>query len=84
MGDTVQIMQDAGYHFYNEIVLATAIGTAPVRARNTFKDKKVVKTHQNILFFTKGKEVAINKHLRAILERGQTATAHHDVLIFKK
>lgn len=85
VGDTVRAMQDAGYRFYNEAILATAIGTATVRARRTFdSSKKLVKTHQNVLFFAKGKEVAINKHLRELLLAGQTATAHHDVLIFKK
>lgn len=85
VGDTVGIMCAAGYHFYNEAILATAIGTATARARKTFdSSKKLVKTHQNILFFAKGKEVAINKNLRDILLSGQTATAHHDILIFKK
>lgn len=84
-GDTVRIMQEAGYHFYNEAVLATAIATASMRARKTFNTtKKLVKIHQNILFFAKGKEVAINKHLKEIILSGQTATAHHDVLVFKK
>lgn len=85
VGDTIQIMQDAGYHFYNEVILATAIGTATLRARKTFsKSKKVVKTHQNVLFFTKGKEIAINKALQEVLLEGRTATAHKDVLVFKK
>jgi len=85
VGDTVTIMQEAGYHFYNEAILATAIGTATLRARKTFSaKKKLVKTHQNVLFFTKGKEVAINKTLRALLEEGRTAVAHHDILVFKK
>lgn len=85
VGDTVRIMRGAGYHFYNEAILATAIATATVRARRTFDSgKKLVKTHQNILFFAKGKEVAINKTLRELLLNGRTATAHHDVLIFKK
>lgn len=85
VGDTVRIMQRAGYSFYNEAILATAIATATVRARRTFgASKKLVRTHQNVLFFAKGKEVAINKNLREILLAGQTATAHHDVLIFKK
>lgn len=85
VGDTVSIMQEAGYKFYNEIILATAIATAAMRARQTFgTNKKVVKTHQNILFFAKGKEVAINSALRELLLSGLTATAHHDVLIFKK
>lgn len=85
VGDTVRIMQEAGYKFYNEAILATAIGTAVVRARKTFDaKKKLVRTHQNILFFAKGKEVAINKNLKELLLSGQTATAHHDILIFKK
>lgn len=85
VGDTIKIMEDAGYKFYNEIILATAIATASVRARKTFDaNKKVVKTHQNILFFSKGKEISINKNLKTLLESGQTATAHHDVLVFKK
>ncbi len=85
VGDTVTIMQNAGYKFYNEIILATAIGTATLRARNTFDaSKKVVKTHQNILFFSKDKEVAINKALKEVLLEGRTATAHKDILVFKK
>lgn len=85
VGDTVRIMRGAGYHFYNEAILATAIATATVRARRTFDSgKKLVKTHQNILFFAKGKEVAINKTLKELLLNGRTATAHHDILIFKK
>ena len=84
-GDTVRIMEEAGYRLYNEVILATAIATATVRARRTFgTSKKLVRTHQNVLFFAKGKEVAINKHLKELLLQGRTATAHHDVLVFKK
>ena len=85
VGDTVTAMQKAGYKFYNEIILATAIGTATLRARKIMDaNKKVTKIHQNILFFSKGKEVKINKHLKEILLSGQTATAHHDILVFKR
>lgn len=85
VGDTVTIMQQAGFNFYNEIILATSIATASLRARKTFDaSKKVVKVHQNILFFTKGQEVSPKGRIRELLERGQTATAHHDVLVFKK
>jgi len=84
VGDTINTMQDAGYKFYNEIILATAIGTATVRARRTFENKKVVKTHQNILFFKRGQEATINGELRELLLEGRTATAHHDILVFKK
>jgi DNA modification methylase len=85
VGDTISIMQQAGFKYHNEIILATAVGTAAIRARNTFKkDGKVVKTHQNILFFGKGKETAINGVLKDLLLSGTTATAHKDVLVFKK
>lgn len=84
VGDTVTIMQKHGWKFYNEIILATAYATAPVRARRNFKSKKVAKVHQNILFFRKGQQVAISGAIRDILETGQSATAHHDILIFKK
>lgn len=85
VGDTIKIMTAAGYTFYNECILATAIGTAPVRASAHFsKNKKVIKTHQNVLFFAKGKEIAINPKLANIILNGATATAHHDVLVFKK
>lgn len=85
VGDTVTAMQKAGYKFYNEIILATSIATASVRARQTFdKNKKVVKTHQNILFFHKGQKVAVSGKLKDIVQTGITATAHHDVLVFKK
>ncbi len=85
VGDTITIMTAAGYTFYNECILATAIGTAPVRASAHFsKNKKVIKTHQNVLFFAKGKEIAINPKLANIILNGATATAHHDVLVFKK
>lgn len=85
VGDTVTAMERAGYKFYNEIILANAIGTATLRARRIMEgSKKITKVHQNILFFSKGKEIKINKYLKETLLAGLTATAHHDVLVFKK
>lgn len=84
VGDTVDMMMKHGWKFYNEIILATAYATAPVRARRNFKSKKVAKVHQNILFFRKGQQVALSGAMKEIIETGQTATAHHDILIFKR
>lgn len=85
VGDTITAMTGAGYKFYNEIILATSIATAAARARKTFEaKKKVVKTHQNVLFFKKGQKVAVSGKIKDIVETGVTATAHHDVLVFKK
>lgn len=55
VGDTIKCFLDAGFNYYNEIILATAIGTAAMRATRTFKaSRKICKCHQNILVFVKG------------------------------
>lgn len=86
VGDTVRAMTEAGYGYYNEIVLATAIATASVRARRTFEGgKKVVKVHQNILtFWKKDKDIVIGGALKELLLEGRSAVAHQNVLMFKK
>ena len=53
--DTIRICTQLGLHFYNELVLATAIGSLPVRAaRYMASARKVGKAHQNVLVFVKG------------------------------
>lgn len=86
VGDTVRAMEDAGFKFYNEIILATALATAGLRARRIFDSgKKVVKVHQNILTFWKeDKEIEIKGVIKELLESGTTAKAHENVLMFKK
>jgi hypothetical protein len=86
VGDTVRAMEAAGFRFYNEIILATAIATASVRARRTFDGGgKVVKVHQNVLTFWKeDKEVKINETLKALILAGISGVAHENVLMFKK
>jgi DNA modification methylase len=49
-----KIFKDNGMELYNDIVLINEAGSAPLRARQTFKFRKVVKSHQNILIFYKG------------------------------
>ncbi len=39
--------------YYNEAILLNAIGSASVRAPNTWKNKKLTKIHQNVLIFKK-------------------------------
>lgn len=52
--DNVKMFTDIGFIYYNEIILVTAIGTAPFRANRMMSTRKVVKTHQNVLVFYKG------------------------------
>lgn len=55
VGDTIKCFLDAGFNYYNEIILETMLGTAMLRASKTFQSgRKVVKVHQNVLVFVKG------------------------------
>lgn len=57
--DTIRICTQLGLHFYNDIVLATPIGSLPVRAaRYMASARKVGKAHQNVLVFVKGDAAA--------------------------
>ena len=54
ISDIKNIFIENGLGLYNELVLVNALGTAPQRASNSMKNRKVVKVHQNILVFYKG------------------------------
>lgn len=51
---TKQAFIDCGLMLYNEIVLLDMLGTSMLRANNSFKNRKMVKVHQNVLVFYKG------------------------------
>ncbi len=58
IGDTKRAFMDLyfkndGAKLYNDIIFLDPIGTAMIRAENTWSSKKVVKVHQNILVFKK-------------------------------
>lgn len=60
VGDNIRVFTELGLHYYNEIVLITAVGTLPLRAGKSFNaSRKVGKGHQNILVFYKGDLKAI-------------------------
>lgn len=53
--DTIHAFEDAGLHYYDEIVYVTPVGSLPVRAGKAFKaSRKIGKSHQNLLVFVKG------------------------------
>ncbi|MBR5202371.1 MAG: ParB N-terminal domain-containing protein [Clostridia bacterium] len=55
IGDTIKAFIDAGFNYYNEIILETMCGAAALRAAKQFgRSRKVVKIHQNVLVFCKG------------------------------
>jgi hypothetical protein len=52
---TIDIMEQAGYKYYNEIILINSAGTLPLRAGKSMRStRKVGKMHQNVLVFVKG------------------------------
>lgn len=55
VADTIAAFQDHGARFYNEAILASPIGSLPIRAGRQFSaTRKLGKTHQNVLIFCKG------------------------------
>jgi DNA modification methylase len=51
---TKKCFNDNGLVTYNEAILIDMLGTAMIRANQTFKSRKLVKVHQNVLIFYKG------------------------------
>ncbi len=51
------IFNKSGMLLYNELILIEPAGTAPMRVNNSMTNRKVVKTHQNVLVFYKGEEM---------------------------
>ena len=53
--DTLSAFADAGCMMYQDAVLLTALGTAPMRAEKTMRaGSKLVSTHQNVCCFSRG------------------------------
>jgi hypothetical protein len=59
--DMIRAVESGGAGFYNEIILATAIGNAGLRAGRYMQARKVAKIHQNVLIFYKGDPRSISK-----------------------
>lgn len=55
VSDTIAAFLDAGLTLYNEAILLTALGSAPIRAGKQFAaSRKLGKVHQNVLVFVNG------------------------------
>lgn len=57
-GHTVKNFRDAGFIFWQDIVLSKNFGSAAQRSTNTWKGKKLVKCHESLLVFRKPKNGA--------------------------
>lgn len=55
VSDTIAAFQGVGVRLYNEAILVTEAGSAPLRVGKQFvASRKLGKTHQNVLIFVKG------------------------------
>jgi hypothetical protein len=67
--NTIDIMEKAGYQYYNEIILINSAGTLPLRAGKAMRaSRKIGKMHQNVLVFLKGNAKAAAESMGEIVE----------------
>lgn len=68
LGDTIKTFINAGFKYYNEIILETQTGTAAMRAAKSFRSsRKICKVHQNVLVFLKGDAKIAAKRLGEVV-----------------
>lgn len=63
---TKKCFNDNGLITYNEAILIDMLGTAMIRASQTFKTRKLVKVHQNVLIFYKGNIKKIKDNFKEV------------------
>lgn len=65
--DISQIFKNNGMQLYNSLILVEPVGTARLRAAKYMANRKVAKTHQNVLVFFKGNISEIGKEFAEIV-----------------
>ncbi len=67
---TIKIMEDAGYIYYNEIILLNSVGSLPMRSGKSMNaSRKVGRRHQNVLVFYKGDPKKIKTEFPEIIPK---------------
>ncbi len=54
VSDTINILKSFNLKFYNDAILINNFGTAHLRIANSYRNRKLVRVHQNVLIFYKG------------------------------
>lgn len=65
---TKDIAKKGGLKFYNEIILINNAVSAALRARRNMRNRKVVRTHQNILVFYNGDTTKVGQNFEELSE----------------
>ena len=70
--NTINIMVEAGYMFYNDLILVNSVGTLPMRTgRHMNAGRKVGRRHQNILVFYKGDPKQIKNNFSELIPKNE-------------
>ena len=67
-GVTKEAFKNKGLNFYNDIVLINQLGPLGLTARRSMVNRKVVRTHQNVLVFFKGDVKNIKQDFEAMTD----------------
>jgi DNA modification methylase len=67
---TIEYMEEAGYKYYNDIVLVNNVGTLRFRVGKQMNSgRKIGRLHQNVLVFYKGDPSKIKENFRPIITK---------------
>lgn len=70
--NTINIMVEAGYIYYNDIILMNSIGTLPMRTgRYMNAARKIGRRHQNVLVFYKGNPNNIKNNFSELMPKNE-------------
>lgn len=65
-GDVINIFQNCGCSFLDDIVLLRPDATANMRAQKYMKSRKVVRVHERVLVFYKGNPLTVKKYFNPL------------------
>ena len=70
--NTINIMVEAGYIYYNDIILMNSVGTLPMRTgRHMNAARKIGRRHQNVLVFYKGNPNNIKNNFSELIPKNE-------------
>lgn len=70
--NTINIMVEAGYIYYNDIILMNSVGTLPMRTgRHMNSGRKIGRRHQNVLVFYKGNPNNIKNNFSELIPKNE-------------
>ena len=75
---TTQAMENAGAYLYNDMVLINANGSGGMRARRNMRNRKTVRSHQNVLVYFKGNPKEIQSEFSELHDINDVLEAYED------